>query len=52
MSGQRDESITELPEIGEPPAMEAAYQRLGLTPASDEDFASLVDEMGAPDAEG
>jgi hypothetical protein len=26
--------------------------RLGMAPATDEEFASLVDEMGSPDGEG
>jgi hypothetical protein len=47
-----DRLASQLLEISEPPPMEAVYQRLGVTPASDEDFASLVDEMGAPDGEG
>jgi hypothetical protein len=51
--GERmDRLASQLLEISEPPAMEALYQRLGVTPASDQDFASLVDEMGAPDGEG
>ena len=47
-----DRLASQLLEISEPPAMDAVYERLGVTPASDEDFASLVDEMGAPDGEG
>lgn len=47
-----DRLASQLLEISPPPAMEAVYQRLGVTPASDEEFASLVDEMGAPDGEG
>ena len=34
------------------PAMNGVYQRLGLTPATEEEFVSLVDEMGSPDGEG
>ena len=33
-------------------AMDEVYQRLGLVPATDEEFTSLVDEMGLPDGEG
>jgi hypothetical protein len=47
-----DRLASQLLEISEPPAIDAVYQRLGVTPASDEDFASLLDEMGAPDGEG
>ena len=47
-----DRLASQLLEISPPPAMDAVYERLGVTPASDEEFASLVDEMGAPDGEG
>jgi hypothetical protein len=30
--------------------MDGVYQRLGMAPATDEEFASLVDEMGSPDS--
>jgi hypothetical protein len=52
VAARMDRLASQLFEISEPPAMEAVYQRLGVTAASDEDFASLVDEMGAPDGEG
>jgi hypothetical protein len=52
VAARMDRLASQLLEISEPPAMEAVYERLGVTPASDEDFASLVDEMGAPDGEG
>ena len=51
VAARMDRLASQLLEISPPPAMDAAYQRLGMTPASDEDFASLVDEMGAPDGE-
>lgn len=47
-----DRLASQLLEISPPPAMEAGYQRLGATPASGEDFASLVDEIGSGDGEG
>ena len=52
VAARMDRLASQLLEISPPPAMEAVYQRLGVTPASDEEFASLVDEMGAPDGEG
>lgn len=52
VAARMDRLASQLLEISEPPAIDAVYQRLGVTPASDEDFASLVDEMGAPDGEG
>jgi|1185.fasta_scaffold52924_2 hypothetical protein len=52
VAARMDRLASQLLEISEPPAMEAVYQRLGVTPASDEDFTSLVDEMGARDGEG
>jgi hypothetical protein len=52
VAARMDRLASQLLEISEPPAMEAVYERLGVTPASDEDFASLVEEMGAPDREG
>jgi hypothetical protein len=52
VAARMDRLASQLLEISEPPEMEAVYQRLGVTPASDEDFAALVDEMGAPDGEG
>jgi hypothetical protein len=52
VAARMDRLASRLLEISPPPAMEAVYERLGVTPASDEDFASLVDAMGAPDGEG
>jgi hypothetical protein len=52
VAARMDRLASQLLQISEPPAMEAVYERLGVTPASDEEFASLVDEMGAPDGEG
>ena len=47
-----DRLASQLLEVSPPPAMEAVHQRLGTTPASGEDFASVVDQMGAADGEG
>lgn len=52
VAARMDRPASQQLEISQPPAMEAVYERLGVSPASDEDFASLVDEMGAPDGEG
>jgi hypothetical protein len=32
--------------------MDGIYQRLGMAPATDEEFASLADEMSSPEGEG
>jgi hypothetical protein len=37
-------------ELSPPPAVDGVYQRLGVDPATDEEFASLVNEMGLADA--
>jgi hypothetical protein len=47
-----DRLASQLLEISAPAAMDAVDQRLGVTPVSNEDFASLVDARGAPDGEG
>jgi hypothetical protein len=52
VAARMDRLASQLLEISPPPAMDLVYQRLGVTPASDEEFAALVDEMGAPDGEG
>jgi hypothetical protein len=52
VAARMDRLASQLMEIFPPPPMDAVYQRLGATPAGDEDFASLVDEMGPPDGEG
>lgn len=51
--GERmDRLASQLLEIGPLPAMEAVHARLGTTPATSEDFASAVGEMGVADGEG
>lgn len=51
--GERmDRLASQLLEISPPPTMEAVHARLGTTPATSEDFASAVDEMGVADGEG
>jgi hypothetical protein len=52
VAARMDRLASRLLEISPPPPIEAVYERLGVTPAGSEDFASLVDEMGAPDGEG
>jgi hypothetical protein len=52
VAARMDRLASQLLEISEPAAKKAAYGRLGVTPASDEDFQSLIDAMGAPDGEG
>jgi hypothetical protein len=47
-----DRLASQLMEVSPPPAMEAVHQRLGTTPASSEEFASVIDEMGRADGEG
>jgi hypothetical protein len=47
-----DHLASQLLKLSLPPAMDGIYQRLGVAPATDEEFASLVDEMGSPDGEG
>ena len=42
----------QLMEVSPPPAMAGVHQRLGATPASSEDFASVVDQMGLAYGEG
>jgi hypothetical protein len=46
-----DRLASQLLELSPPPAMDGVYQRLGVAPATDEEFASLVNEMGSPDHE-
>ena len=47
VAARMDRLASQLLEISPPPAMEGLYyQRLGLTPASDEDFALLVERDG------
>jgi hypothetical protein len=52
VAARMDRLASQLMEVSPPPAMAAVHQRLGTTPASSEDFASLVDQMGPPDGEG
>ena len=52
VAARMDRLASQLLEISPPPAMEAVYERLDVTPASDQDFATLVDQMGARDGEG
>jgi hypothetical protein len=47
-----DRLASQLMAVTRPPAMDAVHERLGTTPASGDDFASVVDEMGPPDGEG
>jgi hypothetical protein len=41
-----DRLASQLSELSPPPAMDEVYQRLGVAPATDEEFASLADGMG------
>jgi hypothetical protein len=52
VAARMDRLASQLLEISEPPAFDAVCRRLGVTPASDDDLASLADEMGEPDGEG
>jgi hypothetical protein len=52
VAARMDRLASQLLEISPPAPMEAVYQRLGAAPASGEDFASLVNEMGSADGEG
>jgi hypothetical protein len=47
-----DRLASQLLELSPPPAMNGVYQRLSVAPATDEEFAPLVAEMGSPDGEG
>jgi len=47
-----DRLASQLMAVTPPPPMEAVHERLGTTPASRDEFASVVDEMGSPDGEG
>lgn len=47
-----DRLASQLMEVSPPRAMDAVHERLGTTPASSEDFASVVDQMGSADGEG
>ena len=52
VGARMDRLASQLLELSPPPSMDGVYQRLGMAPATDEEFASLVDEMGSPDGEG
>lgn len=52
VAARMDRLASRLLEISPPPPIDAVYQRLGASPASSEDFASLIDEMGPADGEG
>jgi hypothetical protein len=52
VAARMDRLASQLMEIFPPPPMEEVYGRLRAAAASDEDFASLVDDMGGPDGEG
>lgn len=47
-----DRLASQLLEVSPPLSTDEVHARLGATPASREDFASLLDEMGSPDGEG
>ena len=52
VAARMDRLASQLLEVSPPPPMEAVHRRLGTTPATSEDFASVVDQMGAADGEG
>ena len=52
VAARMDRLASQLLEVSPPPAMEAVHQRMGTTPASGEDFAAVVDQMGPADGEG
>lgn len=52
VAARMDRLASQLMEVSPPAAMEAVHQRLGTTPASSEDFAAVVDQMGSADGEG
>lgn len=47
-----DRLASQLLEVSAPLPMHAAHERLATSPASHEEFDTLVDEMGAADGEG
>jgi len=47
-----DRLASQLLELSPPPSIDEVHQRLATRPASAEDFAGLVDEMGTADGEG
>jgi hypothetical protein len=52
VAARMDRLASQLLEVSPPPAVEAVHERLGTTPATSEDFASVVDQMGSADGEG
>jgi len=52
VAARMDRLASQLMEVSPPVAMEAVHQRLGTTPASSEDFAAVVDQMGSADGDG
>jgi hypothetical protein len=52
VAARMDRLASQLLEMSPPPAMDALFQRHGVTPASNQDVASLVNAMGARDGEG
>jgi predicted metal-dependent phosphoesterase TrpH len=52
VAGRVDRLASQLLEITTPEPWDAVHGRLGTTPASSEDFASLAVELGPPDGEG
>jgi hypothetical protein len=52
VAARMDRLASRLLDISPPPAMEAVYQRLGASPASSEESASIADEMGSADGQG
>lgn len=52
VAARMDRLASQLLEVSEPPAMDEVHARLGTTPATAEDFSSLVEGMGPADGEG
>jgi hypothetical protein len=52
VAAHMDRLASRLLEVRPPPAIEAVHQGLGTTPASGQDFASVVDQMGPAGGEG
>lgn len=52
VAARMDRLASRLMEVSSPSVMEAVHARLGTTPASSVDFASVVDQMGPADGEG
>ena len=52
VAARMDRLASQLLEVSSPPAMDAVHARLGTSPATDEDFAAVMDGMRPPDHEG